>query len=189
MVREKLSLSNLGVIISALLVLSFFSHTKAEGADWKLYAESDNFYFYLDSSNIKHSVKDYLSLPWTKLSKAWTKRVIRNEQGRNWQIQENKKLNLTTRGYENYEYSIALIEINCSDNSRRTLAETDYSKGGGILAASEEPYASWKQVTPESAHELLYKLLCGKLNTQPSEENTEETDKPVPPEPKEQQKK
>jgi len=185
MAREKLSLSNWGVIISALLVLSFCSHTKAEGADWKLYAESDNFYFYFDSSNIKHSVKDYLSLPWTRFSKAWTKRVIRNEQGRNWQIQENKKLSLTTRGYENYEYTIALIEINCSDTSRRTLAETDYSKGGSILAASEEPYARWKPVTPESAHEMLYQLLCGKLNAQPTEVNTEETGKPIPLESKE----
>jgi len=189
MVKKKLSLSDLRVIVYALLVLSFCGFTKAESADWTLYSESDKFYFYLNASDLKVSVKDYFSLPWTKLSKAWTKRVIKNEQGRNWQIEENKKLNITTRGYENYEYTISLTEINCSDKSRRTIAETDYSKEGNILAALEEPYARWKPITPESAHELLYQLLCGKINTQQSEENAEETNKQIPLESTEQSKK
>lgn len=159
-------------ITFVLLVIINIYCTKAEGTNWETYYETQNFYFYYNADTKKDPIKNILDIFRKKIVKAWTKRLIKGNEGRNWQIQENKRLGLSTKGYENYEYTISLKEINCSDKMVRTISDVDYSKEGNLLAKSESPYADWKPIIPESDDEALHKAVCTISITE-----TPETDK------------
>lgn len=151
-------LSKPGIIILAFGLIVLYCNY-AYGADWKLYAETQNFYFYYNVDK-PDPLKLILDIFRKKLVTVWIKRVSKDDKGRNWQIQENKKLGLSTKGYEGYEYTIFLKEINCSDKMSRLLSEADYTKDGNLLSKSESPYAEWKPIVPGSDDEALQKAVC-----------------------------
>ncbi|GER92776.1 hypothetical protein A45J_0501 [hot springs metagenome] len=151
-------LSRYGIIILTLGMIALCLDY-AHGADWKLYAENQDFYFYYDMDK-PDPLKLIADIFRKKIVTVWTKRVSKDERGRNYQIYTNKKLGLSVKGYENYEYTIFLKEINCSNKMSRLLSEADYTKDGNLLAKSESPYAEWKPIVPESDEEVLQKAVC-----------------------------
>lgn len=153
-------LSKLGIIVLAFGLIALCCNY-AYGADWKPYAETQDFYFY-HHNNVEPqvSLKNILDIFRKKIVTVWTKRVTKGENGKNWQIQENKRFGVSIKGYENYEYTIALKEINCSDKTIRLLSEADYTKEGNLLAKSESPYSEWKPIVPGSDDEALQKAVC-----------------------------
>lgn len=151
-------LSKLEIIILAFGLTALYCNY-AYGADWKLYAENQNFSFY-HNVEAQDPLKNILDIFRKKIVTVWTKRVSKDDNGRNWQIQENKRLGLSTKGYENYEYTVFLKEINCPDKMSRLLSEADYTKEGNLLTKSESPFAEWKPIRPESDDEALQKAVC-----------------------------
>jgi hypothetical protein len=149
--------------IILILVLSIsVQFSKSEGAEWELYAENQNFSFYFDTTGIKKLKEIDLILDHfrKRIAKVWTRRVTKGENGKNWQIQENKRLGLSVQGYENYEFTMYSKEINCRDKTVRVLSEADYTKDWNLLAKSETPYVEWKPIIPGYADEFLHKVLC-----------------------------
>ncbi|MBI3592255.1 MAG: hypothetical protein HY099_02030 [Nitrospirae bacterium] len=154
-----------GVVITALIVVCGYG--AADVADWKPYAETRYFNFYYDAGDIRYLSKSIFNLfegknPKGDISGVWIKRVIKGEKGRDFQIQEQRKHGLSIRGYEQYEYTMALKEINCSDKMYRIISEVDYNKEGGKLGAytNEPRWVSWRSILPESEDEVLHKALC-----------------------------
>jgi hypothetical protein len=149
--------------IAKIIFLSVFAGAllsgSAEGAEWKKYAENQHFtsYYRVEELNPLDQLTAIFS---RKPVKVWTKRNIKSEKGRERQISENKRSGFSTTGYEDYEYSLFLNEINCSEKTFRILSEADYTKEGNILAKSEMPYAVWKPIAPDSENELLHKTVC-----------------------------
>lgn len=145
------------ILLFVLYPLLFIRH--AHGADWKLYAENQDFYFYynIDKPDPLKLIRDIFS---KKIVVVWTKHVSKGERGKDYQIHSNKKLGLSVKGYENYEYTIFLKEINCSDKMFRLLSEEDYTKEGNLLSKSESPYSEWKPIVPGSDNEKLQKAVC-----------------------------
>jgi hypothetical protein len=154
-------LSKFGIIILAFGLIALYCNY-TYGADWKLHAETQNFYFYHNVDK-PDPLKLILDIFRKKIVTVWTKRVTKDDKGRDWLIQENKRLGLSSKGYENYEYTIFLKEISCSDKMSRLLSEADYTKEGNLLAKSEYPYAEWKPIVPESDDEALHKAVCRPL--------------------------
>lgn len=151
-------LSKYGIIILAFgLVALCCNH--AYGAEWKLYAETQNFFFY-HNVETQDPLKNIFDIFRKKIVKVWTKRVSKDDNSRNWQIQENKRFGLSIKGYENYEYTVFLKEIKCSDKMSRLLSEADYTKDNNLLSKSESPYAEWKPIVPGSDDEALQKTVC-----------------------------
>ncbi len=151
-------LSKHGIVILAFGLIALCCNY-AYGADWKLYAETQNFYFYHNVDK-PDPLKLILDIFRKKIVTVWTKRVTKGENGKNWQIQENKRLGLSIKGYENYEYTVFLKEINCSDKMSRSISEADYTKDSNLLSKSESPYAEWKPIVPGTGDESLYKAVC-----------------------------
>jgi len=172
MVKNRLLLAKIGSILMAFWIITF-CYSKAEGADWKLYAENQNFYFY-HNVEAQDPLKNILDIFRKKIVKAWTKRVIKGDKGRDWQIQENKRLGISTKGYDNYEYTIFLKEINCSDSMVRPISEADYTKERNLLSKAEFPYAEWKHIIPESDDEALHKAVCTLSKTETTETETKQ---------------
>ncbi|MDI6729121.1 MAG: hypothetical protein QMD44_09395 [Thermodesulfovibrionales bacterium] len=151
-------LSKLGIIILAFGLTALYCNY-AYGAEWELYAENQNFSFYYNVE-AQDPLKNIFDIFRKKIVTVWTKRVSKDDKGRNWQIQENKRLGLSIKGYENYEYTVFLREINCSDRISRSISEADYTKNGNLLSKSESPYSEWKPIVPGSYDEALQKTVC-----------------------------
>lgn len=152
------SLSKHGIIILAFGLIAIYCN-HAYGAEWELYAENQNFSFYYNVE-AQDPLKNIFDIFRKKIVTVWTKRVSKDDKGRNWQIQENKRLGLSIKGYENYEYTVFLREINCSDRISRSISEADYTKNGNLLSKSESPYSEWKPIVPGSDDEALQKAVC-----------------------------
>jgi hypothetical protein len=159
-------LAKLRIIILVFGLIALYCNY-AYGADWKLYSETQNFYFYHNVDK-PDPLKLILDIFRKKIFTVWTKRVTKGENGKNWQIQENKRLGLSIKGYENYEYTVFFKEINCSDKMFRSISEADYTKDNNLLAKSESPYSEWKPIVPESDDEALYKAVCWPPFSEPS---------------------
>ncbi len=164
---------NLSAGANALIVLiimaGIWCGTAAEAADWRPYAGDQFFSYFYDARLIDYPYKtvyNVLNLELAKLGivRVWTKRTIRDNKGREWQIQEQRKLGFTTKGYERYEYTTAQKELDCSREQYRVLSEADYGKDGDVLSSfrKDANYVEWKPVPPDSDTEALLQALCGK---------------------------
>ncbi len=136
------------IIILALPVL------RAEGADWKHYAEAVN-----------HEIKYYFSPESVEnrsenIVRVWTKVVPVSSEKKDEIIQKRNKLRLSVEGYEDYEYSLRFKEINCSDKLHSLLSYVDYSRGNSILDSYYYNTSQWSPVVPESSAEQLFLLVC-----------------------------
>ncbi len=158
MSKHRLLCVHLGIILAAFWFAILHWNT-ADGADWKSYAENQNFSFYYNAEE-PDPLKEILNIFKKRIVRVWTKRAVKNNKGRGWQIQENKRLGLSVKDYEQYEYTLSLKEINCSDKMIRSLSEADYAKEGNSLAKSESPFAGWSPVIPASSDESLYRTVC-----------------------------
>ncbi|MBZ0154880.1 MAG: hypothetical protein K8I29_01525 [Alphaproteobacteria bacterium] len=155
-----------GVLLGAFLVMGFSTGAGAEETHWRLYTESPDFYWYFNAEGIKLPSGGYLSrirdfvLPRTV--KVWTKRAARGERGTEREIAEQKRLGLSSVGYEEYGYTLYEREVRCADSMYRILSETDFTRGGGKLGAYTPgpTIAGWKAVLPDTEEDALYRLLC-----------------------------
>lgn len=158
------------LIFTISIFIAINAYERAEGADWKLYAETPNYNFYYNADSMAprflkdiHLLEDMqrmLNFVMKNTVKVWTKRSIKNDMGRTLQLQEHKRLGLSVKGYENYQHTLSLKELNCRDKTVRLLLEADYTEDGNILGKEETPYAALKPVAPESNDDLLHKTLC-----------------------------
>jgi len=155
--------------IAVIIMAGIWCSAAAEAADWKPYAGDQYFSYFYDAGRIDYpykTVSNILNLELSKLSivSVWTKRIIRDRKGCEWQIQEQKKVGLTTRGYERYEYTLDHKELDCSKEKYRVLSEADYNKDGEVLSSfiNDARYVDWKPVPPDSDTEALHHALCEK---------------------------
>ncbi|MBF0559831.1 MAG: hypothetical protein HQL08_13745 [Nitrospirae bacterium] len=160
------------VILAAGICCNVF----AGGADWKPYAADKKFSYYYDANRVAYPYKaihNVLNVEVAKVGiiKVWTKRVIKDEKGREWQTKELKKSGLATKGYDRYEYTISSKELSCPDKKYRLFSETDYSKDGNELGSSvKEPgSANWEPILPDSETEALQLVICRKPKNKESD--------------------
>src|SRR5208337_4368850 len=150
MANKKNLSAGVKAFIAVIIMAGIWFSVAAEAADWRPYAGDRNFSYFYDARLIDYPYKtvyNVLNLELSKLSivSVWTKRIIRDKEGSEWQLHEQKKLGLTTKGYERYEYTVAHKELNCSEKQYRVLSEADYSKDGDVLSSvlKDSNYVDW----------------------------------------------
>jgi len=169
MANKKNLSAGANALIAVIIMAGMWCSAAAWAADWRPYAGDQFFSWSYDALWIDYPYKtvyNALNLEFSKLRIAgvWTKRTIRDNKGREWQVQEQKKLGLTTNGYERYEYTVARKELNCSEKKYRVLSETDYNDAGEVLSSfiNEAGNVEWKPIPPDSNTEALYHVICEK---------------------------
>ena len=169
MANKKNLSAGANALIAVIIMAGIWCSAAAEAADWRPYAGDQYFSYFYDARLIDYPYKtvyNILNLELSKLGivRVWTKRIIRDYKGRDWQIQEQKKLGFTTKGYERYEYTVAQKELNCSEKRYRVLSEADYSKDGDVLSSvvKDANYVEWKPIPPDSDTDALHQALCEK---------------------------
>ncbi len=166
MAKKNLS-AGVTAFIAVIIIAGIWCRTAAGAADWRPYAGDQYFSCFYDAVRTDYPYKtvyNVLHMELTKLGivSVWTKRIIRDEKGRERRIQEQKKLGFTTKGYERYEYTVSRKELDCSEKKYRVLSEKDYSKDGDVLSSlmNDARTADWNQITPDSDTEALYHAIC-----------------------------
>ncbi|MGD0283446.1 MAG: surface-adhesin E family protein [Dissulfurispiraceae bacterium] len=169
------------VFIAVILVAGVWCSVSAEAAEWKPYAADRHFSYFYDAKRVSYPYKtiyDVMHLELAKLDiiNVWTKRMIRDEKDREWQIRERYKLGLTVKGYERYNYTVSRKEVDCSGKKYRVLLEADYSKEGDELSLflKGANVGEWALIPPGSDTEALYRAICERAKTKDPEPKDEQ---------------
>lgn len=156
-------------LIAAVMVVIAWCSVSAGAADWKPYAADPNFSYFYDANKIEYPYKSMhnvmkLELANVDIVRVRTKRIVNGEKGREWQIQEQKKLGRTTEGFESFEFMVVGEELNCPEQKYRVLSEASYTKDGIELDSfvREDHFENWKPIPPRSDAEALHGVLCRK---------------------------
>jgi hypothetical protein len=139
---SKVKIYLISTFFFGLVLLRF---AEAWGADWKVYAGTNDGIFYYDAENVIH--------PSNNTIRIWHK-VVFSEKGIRGAV------NTFGKDYENLDYSISLREINCAEKMFRSLSVTYYSKEGAVLDSSEDYGAEWHSIDPMAIIEGLYQRVC-----------------------------
>ena len=129
---------------------------RAEGADWKHYAEAVNHdirYYYRPGSVENRS---------ENIVRVWTRVVPLSQERKDEEIEKRKKSRLTVEGYDDYEYSLRFYEINCMDKLYNKLSYVDYDSMNMILASHHFNSPLWLHMVPDTSTEQLFLLVCPK---------------------------
>jgi hypothetical protein len=135
-------LVKLGVILFIGLII--FSNAEAWGADWRLYSRDDEHIRYYDAENMIRPFKNTVEV--------WLRQEYTNKSV----IGMVKKLG---KKYENIDYTMALVEINCTDKKTQTLSLFHYFKGGDVVSLGYRT-GVWKYIVSGTGGEVLYEAVC-----------------------------
>ena len=138
-------------LLLALILISIVISHVAEGSDWIYLMETQAGGYYYDTQSVQRISKDI----W----KVWTKQVVITKEQRDWNIEMLQKLNLSTKGYEDFSYGMDLWEINCSTDQMRLVHFAAYNPEH-IIIDSYNVEQKWSHVIPESTGGHLYNRLC-----------------------------
>jgi hypothetical protein len=122
-----------------------FCYVEGWGADWKEYASNRSIAYYYDAGSITYPSKGVI--------KVWSKKVY-SEKG------VNEVVGDLGQKYMTLSHDQALYEFHCAEKKMRNLKALYYSTGGGLLGSEDHPEPKWVIINPESAGEVLYKILC-----------------------------
>jgi hypothetical protein len=148
--------------------------------NWKTVYEDDTYAFYCDLDNIIDTAGDeegcyagaecYMPLP--ERCGIWTSLFLKKKAAKKRYVTARKKSGFSTSGYEDYCYSLCLIEFDRKNMKYRTIPTADYDEkdqqiGDSILLDVVEPplidgvTADWSGIRSKKTHPMikaLYKL-------------------------------
>jgi hypothetical protein len=141
-VKMKSPLSKFGVFLG-IIGLVLFGYAEGWGVDWKYYGTNeDGSYFYDTESMTRHS-KDLIEV-WVQ--SAYTKKSISH-----W-VREGGK------DFQNLDFTLISLELNCVERSVRYLRIVFYSKNGKVFYPIDND--EWHFIAPDSMIESLHKEVC-----------------------------
>jgi len=142
-------LGKLGVILIGLLIFvigcqkTVLRNESTKGADWKLYRSTESYLGYYDTQSITRPSQNIVRF-WVRFN--WTEKGVLSRVGK------------FGGKYENLSHSIDLREINCVEETVRSLSTISYDNKGGVIYSSSSP-SNWGLI-PASMGESLYKAVC-----------------------------
>jgi hypothetical protein len=139
--QMKSLVAKLGIILIGLYI---FSYAEAWGADWRLYGRDDAHIRYYDAENMIRESENTVEV--------W----LRQEYTDKGVMGMVKRLG---KKYENIDYAMALVEINCSDKKIQTLSLFHYFKEGDVISSGSRT-GVWRYIASGSGGEVLYEAVC-----------------------------
>ncbi len=137
----------------ALFILFRF-YSVAAAAEWTLFVEDQGFKHFYDKQSIFHSSKG--------LVRVAIKVDPKGKEGRDFLLNVRKKMGLKLEGYENYGFSLDVMEIDCANHAKRILQSDDFNAKGELLDTVSSQNPKWAQIAPDSVHGLYQKFFCKK---------------------------
>lgn len=137
------SLSSKSGIILGIIGLVFLGYSEGWGVDWKYYGTNEEGSYFYDTESITRPSKNLVDV-WVQ--SAYTQKSIAH-----W-VREGGK------HFQDLDFTLISLELNCVERSARYLQVVFYSKKGEVFSPinSEE----WHFIAPDSMIESLHKEVC-----------------------------
>ena len=131
------------ILVISVLVLS--GCASGWSAEWKQFFKTEYSQYYYDSET--------LAYPTDMNVKASVKLVF-TDKG----VQST--VETLGRGYQNLEYSIQSLEINCAVKTLNLLRVVAYSKSGDVISREEYTSSDWRSISTKTPYEALMRAVC-----------------------------
>jgi len=132
--------------------------TKAEGTKWILFAQDPEkkwFDYYYDAGHLLGSTDSIIG--------AWVMVVPKTQAAKDLILESRRIRAFHMEGYEDYQYTVTKMEINCPEKVKALFESRDYGKGGKILdKVSAIVQLNWKEILPGSIDAVYHAFLCKK---------------------------
>jgi hypothetical protein len=156
MTRNRTILIMVGVMCVFLLSCS---DKKPEGKT----QENTDRWIYYGKTDIADHYYDKKSMTYVspKVIKVWKKEIY-SKFGKDHVIQSRKKDKQPIDGYNKLDFTTTLVEVDCMNNTRKSIKTIDYDDQGEILEDTDFQHPSIRQSIPESIGESLLREVCPK---------------------------
>jgi hypothetical protein len=138
----------------ALFILFGWFSSQAGAAEWTPFVEDQRFKHFYDKQSIFHSPQG--------LVRVAIKVDPKGKEGRDFLLDVRKKMGMNLEGYEEYGFSLTVMEIDCRSHSKRILQSDDYTSKGEQLDSVTPQNPKWAPIAPDSVHGLYEKVFCKK---------------------------
>lgn len=142
MAKMKPWVRRLGVIVGIIGLIAF-GHTEGWGVDWKYYGTNEDGSYFYDTESMTRSPKELIEV--------WVQSAY-SEKGISHWVREGGK------GFQDLDYSLIWLGLNCVERSARYLRIVFYSKNGNVFHPMDND--EWHFIAPDSMTETLYKEVC-----------------------------
>ncbi|HZR46536.1 MAG TPA: surface-adhesin E family protein [Candidatus Manganitrophaceae bacterium] len=127
-------------------------YQNAGAAEWTPFVEDQAFKHFYDKQSIAH-LKNGIVRVAIKIDP-------KGKEGRDFLLKVRERIGLSLDGYENYGFSLDVMEIDCPNKRKRILQSDDYNKKGEQLDTVSSPNPKWVEINPDSVHGLYHKVFC-----------------------------
>lgn len=139
------------ISISILILWGAVSQD-AWGAEWTSFVQDKAFTHSYDKKSI--------ALLSDRIVRVAVKVDPKGKEGRDFLLKIRRQIGLPLEGYENYGFSLTVMEIDCVNSRKRILQSDDYNQKGEQLDALAPANPRWAEIKPDSVHGLYQKALC-----------------------------
>ena len=142
MFKMKSLLSKLGVIVG-IMGLVLIGHTEGWGVNWKYYGTNEDGSYFYDTESMKRPSKNLIEV--------WVQSAY-SEKGKSHWVRE------CGPGFEDLDFTLISLELNCVERSTRYLRIVFYSKNGKVFYPMDND--EWHFIAPDSMTGMLHKEAC-----------------------------
>ncbi len=92
----------------------------------------------------------------------WVKLMPRNQKVIDHFMLIRRNNAFLMEGYDDFQYIVIALEIDCLENKSALIEQRDYGKDGRVLDRVRTPLRNWQEIGTNSYHDLYKKVLCKK---------------------------
>ncbi len=140
----------LALILS--LFSSVFSNALAQEKEWVFFVKDNLFNHYYDKVSINRLPEDIVQV--------LIKVEPRGKEAYDLLMKVRKQKGFLMGGYEEYQYTLKAIEINCPEKTKNTLDQSDYGENGKLLDSIRAIARKWDPIEAESIDAFYHQALC-----------------------------
>lgn len=140
-------------LFSLLLLLPTQGH--AEETHWVLFGEENLFDHYYDKNNFMRDEENVIGV--------WIKVVPKAQEAIDSLLKSRRLRAFRMEGYEDYQFTVTAMEINCREKTRALMESRDYGKLGRVLDKVGAVTRNWTPINPDNHPYAFYlNVLCKK---------------------------
>lgn len=144
-------------IIFSLLWLLLLPPVQSHAGEshWVLFGQEKLFDHYFDESNFMRNEENVIGV--------WVKVVPKTQEAIDSLLKSRRLRAFQMDGYEDYQFTVSAMEINCTKKTRAMMESRDYGKLGKVLDKVGAVTRNWTPINPSDHPYAFYlNILCKK---------------------------